>query len=155
MILILSLCLSLSLSLSLSLCFWLRPILYWFDRFSNLFFILSWLVSSFTFTDSLSNIRYIIRTMIMINNSVFDEALGAVNGLGQSMASLARAIGPAFGGLLWSISEKVIWSNSIAWNRHVIDFLLHNILPLTTWRILISGEDDTEGIYIYYYSFYI
>ena len=44
----------------------------------------------------------------MINNSVFDEALGAVNGLGQSMASLARAIGPAFGGLLWSISEKVI-----------------------------------------------
>lgn len=47
------------------------------------------------------------RTMIMINNSVFDESLGAVNGLGQSMAALARTIGPAIGGLLWSISLEV------------------------------------------------
>lgn len=47
------------------------------------------------------------RTMIMINNSVFDESLGKVNGLGQSMAALARTIGPALGGLLWSISVEV------------------------------------------------
>ena len=43
----------------------------------------------------------------MINNSVYDESLGKVNGLGQSMASLARTIGPAFGGLLWSFSLEV------------------------------------------------
>jgi MFS family permease len=45
--------------------------------------------------------------MIMINNSVFDHHLGAANGLGQCLASLARAIGPAVGGALWSISVQV------------------------------------------------
>lgn len=44
----------------------------------------------------------------MINNSVLDESLGVVNGLGQSLASLARMVGPGFGGMLWSISTKVI-----------------------------------------------
>ena len=43
----------------------------------------------------------------MINNSVLDESLGVVNGLGQSLASLARMIGPGFGGILWSISMEV------------------------------------------------
>ena len=41
--------------------------------------------------------------MIQINHSVMDEYLGAVNGMGQSFAALARAIGPALGGALWSI----------------------------------------------------
>lgn len=43
----------------------------------------------------------------MLNNSVFDESLGVVNGLGQSLASLARMVGPGFGGILWSISIEV------------------------------------------------
>ena len=43
----------------------------------------------------------------MINNSVLDESLGVVNGLGQSLASLARMVGPGFGGILWSISMEV------------------------------------------------
>ena len=45
--------------------------------------------------------------MIMINNSVLDESLGVVNGLGQSLASLARMIGPGLGGILWSVSMEV------------------------------------------------
>lgn len=44
--------------------------------------------------------------MIQVNHSVHDEYLGAVNGLGQSLAALARAIGPALGGALWSVSTK-------------------------------------------------
>jgi len=44
--------------------------------------------------------------MIQVNHSVHDEYLGAVNGLGQSMAALARAVGPAMGGALWSMSTK-------------------------------------------------
>ena len=52
--------------------------------------------------------------MIMINNSVLDESLGVVNGLGQSLASLARMVGPGFGGMLWSISTKVMINFSIA-----------------------------------------
>ena len=43
----------------------------------------------------------------MINNSVLDESLGAVNGLGQSLACFARTIGPGFGGILWSLSLEV------------------------------------------------
>ena len=35
--------------------------------------------------------------MIQINHSVVADDLGKVNGLGQSMASLTRAIGPAIG----------------------------------------------------------
>ena len=42
--------------------------------------------------------------MNQINHSVYPEYLGVVNGLGQSLAAAARAIGPALGGLLWSIS---------------------------------------------------
>jgi MFS family permease len=42
--------------------------------------------------------------MIQVNHSVSDEYLGAVNGFGQSCASLARAVGPAIGGALWSLS---------------------------------------------------
>jgi hypothetical protein len=44
--------------------------------------------------------------MIQVNHSVYEDYLGAVNGLGQSLAALARAIGPAFGGFLWSVSIK-------------------------------------------------
>lgn len=39
-----------------------------------------------------------------MNHSVYDRHLGFVNGVGQSLASLARACGPALGGALWSLS---------------------------------------------------
>jgi hypothetical protein len=42
--------------------------------------------------------------MIQVNDSCSHKHLGAVNGLGQSLGALARAVGPAVGGLLWSIS---------------------------------------------------
>jgi MFS family permease len=45
--------------------------------------------------------------MIQINHSAENEYLGAVNGLGQSFAAAARAIGPAIGGILWSCSVKM------------------------------------------------
>ena len=45
--------------------------------------------------------------MIMINESA-PEHRGAVNGIGQSFAALARSIGPAAGGMLfsWSIQNS-------------------------------------------------
>jgi hypothetical protein len=42
--------------------------------------------------------------MIQVNDSVADKNLGAINGLGQSIGALARAVGPALGGILWSVS---------------------------------------------------
>lgn len=54
--------------------------------------------------------------MLQINHSVYEEYLGAVNGLGQSLASLARAFGPALGGLLWSVSiqQKFVFLNFLS-----------------------------------------
>lgn len=43
-------------------------------------------------------------SMILINHSVLDKDLGKANGLGQSFAALARAVGPALGGIFWSLS---------------------------------------------------
>jgi MFS family permease len=43
-------------------------------------------------------------TMIVVNTSVEPQQLGEVNGVGQSLASLARGVGPAVGGLLWGIT---------------------------------------------------
>jgi MFS family permease len=43
-------------------------------------------------------------TMIVVNTSVDPQQLGAVNGVGQSLASLARGVGPALGGLLWGLT---------------------------------------------------
>jgi hypothetical protein len=59
--------------------------------------------------------------MLQINHSVHEEYLGAVNGLGQSLASLARAFGPALGGLLWSIS---IQNNFVFLNFLSVVFIL-------------------------------
>lgn len=42
--------------------------------------------------------------MLIVNQSGSGRELGAVNGIGQSFAALARAIGPALGGFLWSAS---------------------------------------------------
>lgn len=44
--------------------------------------------------------------MILVNHSVVEDYLGLVNGLGQSMAALMRGVGPALGGLLWSLAIK-------------------------------------------------
>ncbi|CAG8737494.1 8021_t:CDS:2, partial [Ambispora leptoticha] len=41
---------------------------------------------------------------ILVTNSVSPDVLGTVNGIGQTSASLARAVGPALGGMLWSWS---------------------------------------------------
>lgn len=45
--------------------------------------------------------------MIFVNHSVEERQLGAVNGLGQMVAAGARAIGPAAGGMLWSLSAHL------------------------------------------------
>ena len=53
--------------------------------------------------------------IMMVNHSVTDEYLGAVNGLGQSLGALARCLGPAVGGLLWSMGTRYhfVWLNFI------------------------------------------
>lgn len=45
--------------------------------------------------------------MVMVNALASPEQLGAVNGVGQSLAALARGIGPAMGGLLWGVAVHI------------------------------------------------
>lgn len=45
--------------------------------------------------------------IMLVNHTVSSEHLGKVNGLGQSLAALARAVGPAAGGALWSLSLQI------------------------------------------------
>jgi hypothetical protein len=70
--------------------------------------------------------------MILINHSVTEEHLGAVNGLGQSLGSLARAVGPALGGALWSIgtSHRMVFLNFLFTSALMMGcLLLSNRLP--------------------------
>lgn len=70
--------------------------------------------------------------MILINHSVTEEHLGVVNGLGQSLGSLARAVGPALGGALWSIStsHQMVFLNFLFTSALMMGcLLLSNKLP--------------------------
>ncbi|CAG8642337.1 8762_t:CDS:2, partial [Ambispora gerdemannii] len=51
-----------------------------------------------------SSSSFIELVLSMITNTVSREVLGTVNGIGQTIASLSRAIGPALGGTLWAWS---------------------------------------------------
>jgi cyanate permease len=44
--------------------------------------------------------------MLQVNDSCSPKNLGSVNGLGQSLGALARAIGPGIGGILWSLAMQ-------------------------------------------------
>ncbi len=52
---------------------------------------------------------------MLVNHSVEDIHLGTVNGMGQTLASSARSIGPALGGIIWSLSlkYKFVYSNFV------------------------------------------
>lgn len=63
--------------------------------------------------------------MILVNNSGTSVDLGAINGIGQSASSLARAIGPLLGGSLWSASLR-------------IDFALHYYIPYLLQILVIA-----------------
>lgn len=42
-----------------------------------------------------------------MNHSAYDYQLGTLNGIGQTVAAAARSVGPALGGVLWSISTRL------------------------------------------------
>ncbi|KAG2445989.1 hypothetical protein HXX76_000592 [Chlamydomonas incerta] len=43
-------------------------------------------------------------SIIAVNAAPSQEQLGAVNGVGQTLAALVRGVGPALGGILWAVS---------------------------------------------------
>jgi hypothetical protein len=73
--------------------------------------------------------------IILVNAVAPKDSLGAVNGAGQSLASLVRALGPALGGLSWG------WSLQLAelawWPR----WLPHQFLPFAAAGALALATD--------------
>ncbi|TPX60660.1 hypothetical protein PhCBS80983_g01618 [Powellomyces hirtus] len=74
-----------------------------------------------------------ISIMILINNSApSPSSLGTVHGIGQMACSAARAVGPAFAGVLWTHSAAN--SHAFPIDYH-LPFLLMGILSLGTGGI--------------------
>lgn len=71
--------------------------------------------------------------LILVNAAAPPGSLGAVNGAGQSLASLARALGPALGGLSWAWSHEVAGSLP-AWLPH--QFLPFLAVAAMAWATL-------------------
>ncbi|GAN02943.1 member of major facilitator superfamily multidrug-resistance, DHA1 sub-family [Mucor ambiguus] len=59
---------------------------------------------------------------IMVSTSAAPEILGTVNGICQSCLSLVRALGPTFGGTLWSLSIKD--GNVFPLDRHLVYYII-------------------------------
>lgn len=89
--------------------------------------------------------------MIQVNHSVPSECLGAVNGLGQSMAAFARAIGPALGGIFWSLSIRnhfVLFNFIITAVVMLIAYYLNYLLPKSIdmkRKELNNGSTNKDG----------
>lgn len=81
---------------------------------------------------------------MLINNSAPEKDLGLVNGLGQSLASAARCIGPAVGGALWSLSVR---THFIFLNFIFVQFLLIGAVIIGSYLPLaIDYGDGVEKI---------
>ena len=71
--------------------------------------------------------------LIIVNAAAPPDALGAVNGAGQSLASLVRALGPALGGLGWA------WSHALA--PALPTWMPHQYLPFVFIALTALGTD--------------
>jgi hypothetical protein len=80
---------------------------------------------------------------MLINNSAPEKELGLVNGLGQSLASAARCIGPAVGGALWSLSVR---TNFLFLNFLFVQVLLIGAVVMGSYLpISIDYGDDVSN----------
>ena len=65
--------------------------------------------------------------MIMINNSTSPSNLGKANGIGQTLAALARAVGPVLGGMLWFLGQKV--------GQPYLPWMINFLLSIAMWLL--------------------
>ena len=71
-------------------------------------------------------------SLIMVNNAAPKHAIGKVNGSGQMLASLVRALGPALAGVLWGSSIQ-------------LNIPGHQFIPFAALSIVAAG---TQFIYV-------
>lgn len=118
----------------------------YFSKFSeHISSILLWisLLSVYTIRNILATLSF-SGIIMLINNSAPEKDLGLVNGLGQSLASAARCIGPAIGGALWSLSVR---THFIFLNFIFVQFLLIGAVIIGSYLpVEIDYGDDVEVI---------
>eukprot|EP00053_Salpingoeca_punica_P013965 m.126810 g.126810 ORF g.126810 m.126810 type:complete len:686 (-) comp16347_c1_seq7:1199-3256(-) len=101
-------------------------------------FIMGLLVCCYS-SMQLTTVTAFSAVMVLINNSCSAAERGTVNGLGQSMASLGRMIGPAIGGVAfaWSENNGFGWPFDFHFVWHCISmvalgaYCLSRLLPLS------------------------
>lgn len=100
----------------------------------------AWVVLVLNFAlNQMWQVMALTAVMALINNSCFPSVRGTVNGIAQTMASAARAIGPTLGGFLyaWSQSNGLGWPFDLRflWNVLTLFLLLAiletSLLPLS------------------------
>ena len=107
-----------------------------FDEKSSRQLIITLLIVAHTCRYMASILSFTV-VVIFVNHSVIDAHLGKVNGFGQMAAAVARSVGPAFGGVLWSQSLK----------HHFIfcNFMLVSLIMMTctymSWKLPSSIEN--------------
>jgi hypothetical protein len=79
--------------------------------------------------------------LILVNAAAPEGKLGAVNGAGQSLASLVRALGPALGGLSWG------WSHQLAAAPGWPAWLPPQFLPFAGAAALLFATDTVYWNY--------
>lgn len=75
---------------------------------------------------------------ILISNSTTGSNLGAVNGLGQSFASLSRSLGPLLGGSLWSYGHTI----GLPYASYILCGI---VLLFTLWLAVIANASLEEA----------
>lgn len=97
-----------------------------------------WAPSSFTMWVAMG-LKAIAGTMsftssiIMVNSVAPKGSLGAVNGVGQTLASAVRAAGPALGGILWGSSLVLFKSmGTDPWGHQFLPFAFGAVVALCT-----------------------
>lgn len=69
-------------------------------------------------------------SIIAVNAAPAPEQLGAVNGVGQTLAALVRGVGPALGGLLWAASLGLHSAG-----KQFLTFGLIAMVAAANWRV--------------------
>ncbi len=92
---------------------------------------------------------------LQINHAVRNEHLGIVNGFAQSLAALARSIGPACGGVLWGISTAsgFVYLNFLfVFGLWILNLFLARYVPMSIdfkrkerKIVVVSNESSCDG----------
>jgi hypothetical protein len=93
-------------------------------------------------------------SMILVNALPPSQQLGQVNGVGQSLASLARGLGPGLGGVLWGASVRlgtpgaVLLPYGLVAGTALGGWLIYCFVHMPEGSEVVRGGDSGESIVV-------